>query len=79
MLNEEFDPYELLMENTLNIEQVARFCNQQAKLIQGLTESNQNLNSIVIDLNTRLNAAQHRISRLERQDAVIATSTNNSQ
>lgn len=79
MLNEEFDPYELLMENTLNIEQLALFCHQQSKLIESLVKQNQDFTNIIVDLNTRLNAAQHRVTRLERQYEVITASTNHSQ
>lgn len=79
MLNEEFDPYEHLILNAQHIEQLAQFCREQSQLIQQLVEKHNNLTSMLIDVNTRLNAAEHRISRLERQNAVIIPSTNHSQ
>jgi hypothetical protein len=78
MLNEEFDPYELLVENANHIDQVAKFVAHQGKLIEQLTRAHQDHSQIIVDLNTRLNAAQHRISRLERQNAVIIPPTKHS-
>lgn len=55
MLNHEFDPYDVLQEHEITINQIIKSHNNLAKLAEDLADQNNQLNERTIDLEEELN------------------------
>ena len=63
----DFDPYDLLMQNTNHIQQLAEAQRRQAKLLETNIQQTQEVINALVNINHSVNDLQHRIIRLERQ------------
>ncbi len=77
MMND-WDPYDVLMQNTNHIEQLAHAQNNHAKIVQEAVAQQREIMTALIKLNTEFQQASHRLDRLERQYEIINPPTDHS-
>ena len=68
---EEWDPYDVLMQNTNHIEQLAQAQHNHTKIITEAISQQREIMTAMVKLNTEFTEVSHRLTRLERQYAII--------
>ena len=68
---EEWDPYDVLMQNTNHIEQLAHAQNTHSKILHESVAQQSEIMNAMVKLNTEFTELKHRLTRLERQYAII--------
>lgn len=74
----DWDPYDVLMQNTNHIEQLAQAQNNHSKILQEAIQQQREIMNALVKLNTEFQQASHRLTRLERQYAIINPPTDDS-
>ena len=67
----DWDPYDVLMQNTNHIEQLAQAQNTHSKILHESVAQQREIMNALVKLNTEFTQVQHRLTRLERQYAII--------
>jgi chromosome segregation ATPase len=75
---EEWDPYDVLMQNTNHIEQLAQAQHNHSKIITEAISQQSEIMNAMVKLNTEFTDLKHRLTRLERQYAIINPPTDDS-